>query len=351
MQQASEQQSVPAGAFVVAWLREMESRGLRAAYLRNYEDLPADVGNDVDLLVERGRAREWTRAARESAPRLGWRFLRSVRFGCTSLFFHSLAAPVLLHVDLNEGLDWHFVPFARETAILDRRQWNGQVHIPAPEDELFLNVATRLLYQGRVREKHRRQWTLLRPRCDEALLVNRFASLGSASLARRLVSAADAADWDAVEALARQARLRLSTFAAFRRPARLLRGMADFATRAVCRLASPPGIRFAFAVSPARLAETKTALDAIAPSLAHWGNLSECRVLPPAAHGGGARIRMFRAKNGVTAEVRSSAMPPATGRNVVAVPVGEPPPDGPLPAVLLAAADAAALRWAEEEPR
>ena len=41
--------------FVILWLKEMEKRELRYVYLRNYEHLPTEVGNDVDLLIEQGK--------------------------------------------------------------------------------------------------------------------------------------------------------------------------------------------------------------------------------------------------------------------------------------------------------
>ncbi len=289
-----------AGHFIVAWLRERERQGGRSVYLRNYERLPDDIGNDVDLLIERGTTAAWIESAKEAAPRFGWRFLRAVPFGCTSLFFFRPDADEILHVDLNERIEWHCVPFADEAAVLSRRRWNGTVFVPAPEDELFLNVATRLIYQGAVREKHRAQWNELRPTCSTDGLDAAFARLGP-SLGRRIVTAADEGDWASVEALQGHVRRHSFRQAVLRHSGRFATSAFRYVARTVRRLASPPGFVFSFAVDPSIEAPAETALQLAAPRLAKWGNLSECRLEHGKKPSNGWSRRTFLARNGVIA--------------------------------------------------
>ena len=298
----SRQTHLRAGDFIVAWLRERERQGGRSVYLRNYERLPDDIGNDVDLLIERGRTETWIESAKETAPRFGWHFLHAVPFGCTSLFFFRPDADEILHVDLNERIEWHCVPFADEAAILSRRRWNGTVFVPAPEDELFLNISTRLIYQGTVREKHRAQWNELRPKCSTDGLGTAFSHLGP-SLGRRIVAAADEGNWASVEALQGPVRRHLLRQAVLRHSGRFVAGAFRYVTRTVRRLASPPGFVFSFAFDPSVEPHAETAIRLAAPRLAKWGNLSECRF----EHGHrplhGWSRRKFLARNGVIARL------------------------------------------------
>ena len=302
------------------WLAEMEKRGLRAVYLRNYEALPQDIGNDVDLLIERGRTKAWIAAAKEFASKFGWRFLRSIPFGCTSLFFFRPDSDEVLHVDLNDRIEWHCVPFADATVILSRRRWNGTVFIPAPEDELFLNVATRLVYQGKVREKHRVQWNRLRAIGSRDQLASAFSRLGSKALANRIVDLADSGDWDSIESLHGRIRRHLLIMAAIH-PLQTAAGMIRFAGRTMRRLVRPPGFRFLFVASGTEEPCIADALSKCADALARWGNLSECRLESP--QGLSARLRqyLFRARNGVVAGLVSMSSMRNNRGNTLRIPI------------------------------
>lgn len=298
-----------AGDFIVAALAEFERNGLCAVYLRNYEKLPNDVGNDVDLLVEPSSVHRWLALFPKVAKTLGWRFLRAVSFSSTSLFFLPPDPDGdVLHIDLNEALEWHCIALVDAARVLSRRHWNGIVFVPSPEDELFLNVATRLVYQGRVREKNREQWRRLRPSCSATDLVETFSSRMSLSIARRMIEAADQNDWEAVLSLRGRIRRSLLCSACFRHPIRLLCRFSKFAVRSVLRLMSPPGLGIVFlgADDPRWI----TAIQGATQFLARWGNLSETR----GRKGNALRLRLFRARNGVTVDCVPKNPSPANGR-------------------------------------
>jgi len=316
-----------AGHFIAAWLREREGQGGRSVYLRNYERFPDDIGNDVDLLIERGSTADWIESAKEAAPQFGWRFLRAVSFGCMSLFFFRPDTDEILHVDLNERIEWHCVPFADEDAVLSRRRWNGTVFIPAPEDELFLNVATRLIFQGTVREKHRAQWNELRPACSTDGLKAAFARLGS-SLGRRIVTAADEGNWASVEALQGQARRQLFRQAVLRHSGRFVTSAFRYAARTVRRLVSPPGFVFSFIADLSIESHAETALRLAAPRLAKWGNLSECRIEHDNRPLHRWSRRKFLARNGVIARL-VSAQKTDSAASISGSLIRIPTPDGP----------------------
>jgi hypothetical protein len=147
----------PAFNWIEDFLRGLEAGGIPAVYLRNHENLPHDIGNDVDLLIAKGTLQQAATLAASCAAQHGWRHLRSVEFGPLSMFFVDSNDTSFIHIDLFTRIEWHWLPFADPDRILARRRWNGHVFIPDPLDEVFLNVATRLFYQGLVREKHRAQ--------------------------------------------------------------------------------------------------------------------------------------------------------------------------------------------------
>ena len=48
---------VNSGNLVLHLIAALEAKGILSVYLRNYEGLPQEVGNDVDLLVPKGMRR------------------------------------------------------------------------------------------------------------------------------------------------------------------------------------------------------------------------------------------------------------------------------------------------------
>lgn len=74
--------SLSKGRFVIELLSRIEAAGHRVVYLRNYENLPDDIGNDVDILIERGKTKAVVSLFRQAATEYGWRVWKSVPFSC-----------------------------------------------------------------------------------------------------------------------------------------------------------------------------------------------------------------------------------------------------------------------------
>ena len=126
------------GEFVVFLLASIESAGHRVVYLRNYENLPDDIGNDVDLLVERGHSYCILKIIKAFAPAWGWTIWKTVPSSCLSVYFLYDNKRGALHIDLFEHLEWHCVPFANAKGVLERRVWTGLVFKPSVPDELLV---------------------------------------------------------------------------------------------------------------------------------------------------------------------------------------------------------------------
>jgi thymidylate kinase len=235
------------GDLVVRMMDELEKGGCAPVYLRNHEALPADIGNDVDLLIEPSKISKAEITVRETAEHHGWIHLKSIQFGCLSMFFSSRDGSDFVHVDLFTSLEWHFLPIANVRKIIARRQWNGLVFVPDPLDELFLNVCTRLYYQGIIREKHRAQAAaLLSTEDSERYFEIVRGHVGSAA-ANIIVQHVIAGSWKGLELMADKCRRLLLLHVLSRRTFAFFRSLISFARRGLRRLISPPGPFIVFA--------------------------------------------------------------------------------------------------------
>jgi thymidylate kinase len=229
-----------AGLLIVEMIDALRAGGIASVYLRNYENLPGTVGNDVDILLPAGRRNAAVDIFRGVALAHGWSYLGCGHFSSLALYFGNIETTETLHIDLFERIEWHFLEFADAKGIIERRLWNGKVDVPHPHDEVYLNVVTRLIYQGKIREKHRLQAREFSAQFGEEALGETFSShLGVAGhgLARMLT----AADWEATSGIRRKLLLLVLKRFGCLRPLRMLAGLGRYGTRIVRKMLSPPG--------------------------------------------------------------------------------------------------------------
>lgn len=232
---------IPAFTWIENFLHELEAQGIPAVYLRNHENLPQDIGNDVDLLVPGNALNEATRMAKDCAAESGWRQVRSVEFGPLSMFFANEDGSQFVHIDLFTRLEWHCVPFADPEKILARRQWNGLVFIPDPLDEMLLNVITRLYYHGMIREKHRLQAARILQQEDSGRLPRIIGEHLGNRVAHHMAPLLMEQRWDELEALTPKWRRLLLWQALGKRFPKTLTATMRYLRRAIRRILRPPG--------------------------------------------------------------------------------------------------------------
>jgi thymidylate kinase len=232
--------TMTAGHLVIAMIAELEKQGVPSVYLRNYENLPEEVGNDVDLLVPAGQRGTVAKILADVAQQNGWIDLGRSHFSPLAAYFANPETTETLHLDLFDRLEWHFLEFAVAAEVLTRRRFNGLVHIPAAEDEIYLNLATRLIYQGKIREKHQVQAEEHVEQYGSDALIRAFGiHLGKhgESLARTLATH----QWQASPAI-RMAILRAAILNhGVRRPWQALIGGARYTRRILRKIVKPPG--------------------------------------------------------------------------------------------------------------
>ncbi len=255
------------GFLVIEVLSALEASGIPAIYLRNYEKLPHEVGNDVDLLVPGGKKGEAVDLIVKAARQKGWEFLSTAHFSPLALYLAKLETGETLHIDVFDRLEWHFVEFADTARVFAGRRWHNAVHVPAREDEIYLNLITRLIYQGKIREKHRLAAKEFSSEGGKERLRDAFtAHLGPKGLA--LFDHLLERDWLPTEA---DRRALLSCVAArhgVRQPLRLVQGVLRYGVRTARKIIDPPGRLIV--LEGADGVGKSTILEVIRPWCAEW---------------------------------------------------------------------------------
>lgn len=227
-----------AGSLVLALLEKLSEDRVPWVYLRNYEQLPESVGNDVDLLVPFGQRWKVALLLTAEAERLGWRCLGHGNFSPIALYFCHLPSAGTVHLDIFDRLEWHCLEYAEAAEILRDCKWNGLVNIPEGRDEVYLNVVTRLLYQGEIRTKHRSQ-ALSFPGGLEGLREGFQRHLGPRG--SEVVNALDRTGWVADRRVRRRILIEAILRYGLKKPLRLIRGLARYGRRVIGKLLKPPG--------------------------------------------------------------------------------------------------------------
>ena len=134
----------------------LEEAQLRYAVLRNYEKLPADWGNDIDILIhpeDLPKAISILHAAfSDETPER--KFRKLTRWNFTSVVFESFRRP--LQLDFYTDITKAWFIYADRDAVLGQTQLTGQgIRIPRVDHELQLIAAKELFSYGRLREKYR----------------------------------------------------------------------------------------------------------------------------------------------------------------------------------------------------
>ena len=229
------------GEIVLQFINDLEHLDINTVYLRNHENLPDSVGNDVDLLISKDNLRKALQRVVETARENGWRVVRHVRFSPISVFLSSDDFKQFLHIDLFDRLEWHSIEYADAGRVMESRRWNGKVYTPDPCDEVFLNVCTRLIYHGKVRDKHRCQTQfLLNQGLQDEIQAAFIRHLGS-GLGSALGGAVVGEDWPAAESLKAALRRKVIVRYGLLSPWSALTGICRFLGRSLHRIVQPPG--------------------------------------------------------------------------------------------------------------
>jgi len=220
---------------------QWRAEGVAFLVLRNYQELPRKTGNDVDVLVRPGTLRHAEAVLLDAALKAGYRLHNRAEFSPVSLFFCTPDCRDQIQFDLFEHLDWRALTLLRPRSLLDRsRKYNG-FNVPHPVDEAILNLITRLLYNGYVKEKYReaiRTTFQAEPDATTDALADPFGSAQAEFLTQSVL----AKEWSPIEARAGSLRRTLLRRRLAQQPMGVLRAVLRDARRLGRRWFNPPGL-------------------------------------------------------------------------------------------------------------
>jgi hypothetical protein len=149
--------------FLRQLLADLESAGCHPVLLRNYEQFPSEIGNDLDIFVTETNLVQAYGILRHNASANGGVISHVHRRGyfvAIWIDFPESFSP--LHIDLYHGaLRWHGLPFLDEKAFIERARIHEHgFRTPSPADEALILVLASILwggfykskYDGRIRE-------------------------------------------------------------------------------------------------------------------------------------------------------------------------------------------------------
>ena len=237
----TQKSELTAAELTIAILDAFQRRNFLYAYLRNYEQLPNEIGNDVDLLVAPGKRNQAFSIINETILGTGWLIFKRIEFGPISLYLCSTDCSRFLHIDLFDRIEWHWVPFADTSDLLKNRLWNGIVHHLEICDEVYLNVMTRLGYAGVVRVKHLIQAGICSEQYGEKALVDKWVFHLGRKAGFECGGMVARGDWTGLHEYAQQHLPRIQLSLMLRSPLSSLIGILRYWTRSLRRILRPPG--------------------------------------------------------------------------------------------------------------
>ncbi|HPY31401.1 MAG TPA: hypothetical protein PLT00_09470 [Verrucomicrobiota bacterium] len=228
-------------ALVTAAFEAWRRAGVEFLILRNYEKLPRETGNDIDVLVRSEQLAQAEAVLVSAGAQIGYVLHNRAEFSPVSLFFFHPESCQQIQFDLFHCLNWRGFMLLKPEAVLVQRRQVGLFAIPQPTHEAVLNLVTRLIYHGRVREKYKFGIATVF-RQDPATAVAVLAELFGQPLAQVVTQFAQSEAWAGIEKLARAMRRQLVFRRLTRQPIRTVVSLLRDAKRLAGRLWKPPGM-------------------------------------------------------------------------------------------------------------
>lgn len=129
--------------------------------LRNYEQLPEEIGNDLDIWIKNGDQEKFQKILFEVARDFHWTIIKYVpRFGFKLDTFFANEEPSLniIHIDCWWFFYWRNVSFIDDRSFCDHiAMFKQGFYIPSPGLEASILLLQNLLYQGKVKEKYKKR--------------------------------------------------------------------------------------------------------------------------------------------------------------------------------------------------
>lgn len=187
----------------------MRDRRIDFLVLRNYEALPDVIGNDLDLLVRLSDRSRAENAIVSAALPLGYQLHDRREYSCISLFFSEQDSTEQIHVDVFTRLEWRGFKILSTHTVMEDRVQGELFDTPAPIHEGVVNLLTRLLYSGYVKDEYKPR--IFSSFSDDPEAASRLLSAAFGTrLSGRVVEGVLECEWSKIEAMANRLRFSLA---------------------------------------------------------------------------------------------------------------------------------------------
>ena len=121
--------------------------------LRNYEKLPIEYGNDIDILISKNQALECIQQLEKITKKYGFKIDRIIKKYCYFGVYINIDNNILL-IDLFTDIVKGWVQYADRDLILSTRRQYNNFFIPLIEYEIGIIVFKEILTYSKVRQKY-----------------------------------------------------------------------------------------------------------------------------------------------------------------------------------------------------
>jgi thymidylate kinase len=171
--------------------------GIPFALLRNYEALPEEVDNDVDIWVHKSHVDKFHKILFDCAISAGWGKVSHIpRFGFKADTFFFYEKPFnTLHIDCWHEIRWRNIKIVDDSVFSEHIQnYHNKFPVLSPGVEASISLLIDLLYKGRVKEKYKDK---IMECCkkDKIGFLAALNSLYGKNVAHAILTAATAGNW------------------------------------------------------------------------------------------------------------------------------------------------------------
>lgn len=206
----------------------LQNERVKYCILRNYETLPENIGNDIDLLLDKKCLDKFKTILFDVARKHKYTLFKSIsRFGYNSYWFLQKNHDEVLHFDAWTRLDWKGVRWADEKLVLNTRVSHKMFYAPHPNVEVGTLLLKDLIQNGKFRHKY--MGKILKRLDEDSKGIQTFLSWGiGGALAKQLCTMSCNNEWDEIDQKKRNVRNNVLLYALKRNPLEPLLGFLRF---------------------------------------------------------------------------------------------------------------------------
>ncbi len=147
--------SNPGSKLITTLFHAWEKANINFVVLRNYKELPDCIGNDIDILVSNETLPFAEKILITVSYKLGFKLHNRAEFSPVCLFVIHTSTGYQVHFDLFTSLQWRFFDILKPDEVLRNHLICEGIPIPHSLHESTLNLLSRLLFQGYVKDKYK----------------------------------------------------------------------------------------------------------------------------------------------------------------------------------------------------